>query len=211
VSTPHLPERPRALRPVFDAKPLPDVVFGAKDVNWWGTIGFMVIEGTTLLIGIATALYLRQNFAHWPPLPTRPPGLLWPTVNTLVLLLTIVPMALASGAAKRYDRAAAIRWLVVASLLSIVSLVLRYLEFRTFNVRWDTNAYGSVLWFTIGIHTTLVLTDLVECATIAGILASDRFEEKYFADVHDSATYQYYLSLSYVVLYAVFFLYPRWG
>ena len=211
MSTPHLPERPRALRPVFNASPLPSTVFGAKDVNWWGTLGFMTIEGTTLLIGIATYLYLRQNFSHWPPLPTRPPDLLWPTVNTLVLLLTMVPMALASGAAKRYDRAGVVRWMVVASLLSVVSIGLRYLEFRTLNVRWDTHAYGSALWFTIGIHTTLLLTDLIECVAIAAIVASDRFEEKYYSDVHDSATYQYFLSLSYVALYVVFFLYPRWG
>lgn len=211
MSTPHLPERPRALRPVFDAKPLPDVVFGAKDVTWWGTVGFMVIEGTTLLVGVATYLYFRQNFTHWPPLPTRPPGLLWPTLNTLVLLLTIVPMALAGRAAKRFDRAGSIRWLVVAVVLSLVSTVLRFFEFRTLNVRWDSNAYGSALWFTLGVHTTLILTDVVECIVIAAILASSRFEEKYFSDVNDSASYQYYLSLSYVVLYVVLFLYPRWG
>jgi len=212
MSTPQVPHQPpRSLRPMFDAAPLPTTVFGPQDITWWGTLGFMVIEGTTLAVGLSTYLYLWKNFSEWPPAPLREPGVLAPTLNLLLLLVTMLPMALAGRAAKRYDRDGSIRWLLVASLCSVGTLVLRFFEFKALNVRWDTNAYGSVVWFTLGIHTTLVITDLVECLVIAALFAFGPWEEKHFSDVDDSASYQYFLSLSYVVVFLVIFLLPRWG
>ena len=43
---------------------------------WWGTLGFMVIEGWTLALLAAMYFYIRQNFLTWPPLRTPLPSLL---------------------------------------------------------------------------------------------------------------------------------------
>ena len=40
----------RRLNPVVELSELPDVVFGPRDLMWWGTLGFMVIEGFTLVL-----------------------------------------------------------------------------------------------------------------------------------------------------------------
>ena len=43
---------------------------------WWGTVGFMTIEGWTIALLVAAYLYLRQNYEAWPPLRTPNPSLL---------------------------------------------------------------------------------------------------------------------------------------
>ena len=41
----------RQTRAVDDVAHLPDSAFGHRDLMWWGTVGFMVIEGFTLALG----------------------------------------------------------------------------------------------------------------------------------------------------------------
>ena len=40
-----------------------------------------------------------------------------------------------------------------------VALAIRGYEFANLNVRWDANAYGSILWVILGLHTTHLATD----------------------------------------------------
>ena len=59
----------------LDVSTLPTTVFGHRSHMWWGTLGFMLIEGTTLLVCVASYFYLRLNFTTWPKLVTgKTPG-----------------------------------------------------------------------------------------------------------------------------------------
>jgi heme/copper-type cytochrome/quinol oxidase subunit 3 len=193
-----------------DVSGLPDVAFGARNLASWATVGFMVIEGTTLCIALAAYVYVRRNFPEWPPPPTPLPGLVIPTLNTLVLLLVIAPMALAARAARRFDLRSMRHALLVAVALSAVNVVLRFFELDALNTRWDSHAYGSVAWLAVGLHTTLLFIDLMETATIAAVTYSRQLQKKHFTDVEDAALYQYFLSLSWVPIYVLVFLGPRW-
>ena len=93
---------------------LPTTVFGPRALLWWGTLSFMVIEGTTLFICVAAYLYLWRNFPTWPPEHTPRPSLLWPTIGLAVLLVSNIPLLLADKAARRLDVAALRRWMLVA-------------------------------------------------------------------------------------------------
>lgn len=195
--------------PVIDASGLPEVTFGYRGITWWATAGFMVIEGTTLAILLVSYVYLRRNFAEWPPPPTALPDLFVPTINLAVLLVTIVPMVLARRAAHALDLRGVRLWLVTAVLLSIVAVVLRGFEFEALNVRWDSHAYGSTAWLLLGLHTTLLVVDLLESGAIAALMFSRRRMPKHFVDAEEAAVYQWFLSLSYVPVYATLFLGPR--
>lgn len=197
-------------RAVLDVSELPTLVFGHKNVAWWGTLSFMVIEGTTLAVALSSYLYLRKNFPHWPPEPTPVPDLLIPTLNTLLLLAVLIPMASVSKAAKRMDLHGVRVGLLVAVAMTVVNTVLRFWEFAALNTRWDEHVYGSIAWATLGLHTTLLLVDVVESAVIAALMFIGPIEKKHFADASDAAFYQYFLSLSYIVVYVVLFLSPRW-
>lgn len=201
----------RAAGPVgaIDASRLPTAAFGPRDMMWWGTVGFIVIEGTTLFICAASYLYLRLNFPTWPPEHTPRPSLLWPTVQAALMLASTVPNTLVLRAAHRLDLGALRRWMVVCSALILVFVVLRWQEFASLNVRWDTNAYGSVAWATLGFHGTILLLQAVETVIFTAFLFGDRVEERHFSDASDSAFYWYFLTGSWIVLYVLVFLGPR--
>ena len=43
----------------------------------------------------------------------------------------------------------------------------RVFEFTHLNVWWDTNAYGSVVWLLLGLHTTHIVTDFLDTRVLA--------------------------------------------
>ena len=70
------------LRPTRDVSSLPTVTFGPRSLMWWGTLGFMTIEGWTTVLLVGAYLYLRQNYEAWPPLRTPYPSLGVPTAES---------------------------------------------------------------------------------------------------------------------------------
>lgn len=204
---PHLvPSSPRG---GVDASALPENGFGPSVPSWWGTIGFMVIEGFTLLICLATYVYLRRNFDSYPPPGYAMPGLLIPTINVVLMLLSI-PVALrVQAAAHARDPYTLVRTTAVLLAFGLVILVLRAFELDALNVRWDSNAYGSAVWFTVGFHTLLLLIDFVESLAIGLIFALGKEEEKHYTDASDDVQYWYFVVGAWIVIYAVIFLSPR--
>ncbi len=81
----------RTLRAAGDVSGLPVVTFGHRSMMWWGTVGFVVIEGTSLLICGASYFYLHRHFASWPPEPIPTPALAVPTVQVLLMLAEQYP------------------------------------------------------------------------------------------------------------------------
>jgi cytochrome c oxidase subunit 3 len=87
-------------------------------------------------------------------------------------------------------------------------VAIRWQEFLAINARWDTNAYGSIMWITLGFHGTILLLQAIETVIFTIFLLGDRIEEKHFSDVVDSAFYWYFMTGSWIVLYPVVFLTP---
>lgn len=199
---------PAATR-VLDVSDLPGTVFGHRSTLWWGTCGFMVVEGATLAVAAWSFVYLRKNFPTWPPAPYPPPDLIAPTIGLVLLLAQIPLMRQARNHAHELDAGRTVAWLLWTAAAGIGVAVCRALEFEAVNVRWDDHAYGSGVWLMLGLHATLVITDIVETLGLAAILKSRRRKPKHFSDVDDAALYQYFLSLSWVPLYVLVYLAPR--
>ena len=198
-----------ARRRTVDVSTLPDSGFGDCSGPWWGTLGFIAAEGTTLALCAATYLYLSRHYSEWPPVESAPPDLLLPTISAVWLLLCLIPAWLLGKAARRKDPAAVTKLLLASVAIEVVAVALRAMEFAALNVRWDTNSYGSILWWTLGIHTTLLLADLAETGIFAAIFVSGHAEEKHFADADDVAFYWRFVALSWAPLYALIYLAPH--
>ena len=198
----------RAARAVADVRQLPRTVFGHRSLMWWGTLGFIIIEGTTLFICVMTYFYLRRNFATWPPQHIYRPGLLVPTIQMLVMLGSIIPMRWVDRHSNRMDIAGVRRGLLLCSLLIMVMCVLRVFEFTALKVRWDTSAYGSAAWGVLVAHTTLLVLEAAETWTITALIFSPSVEERDLSGVSDNAFYWYFLTLVWLPLYIALFLSP---
>jgi cytochrome c oxidase subunit 3 len=193
-------------RRVLDVSALPTVVFSHRSLMWWGTLGLMAIEGTVFALTVMTYFYLRSHADNW-PLMTLPPDLLWGTVNTGVMLVSLVPNHFAKQAAERFDLAGVRLWLWVGIAIGVLFLGLRVLEFASLNVRWDTNAYGSVVWMLMGLHTTHLVTDVFDSIVLGVLFFTGPLEGKRYTDVSENAFYWYFVVFSWLPLYLVVY----WG
>jgi len=101
--------------------------------------------------------------------------------------------------------------LTVAAVVALAFVALRILgAIYSLNVKWDSNAYGSAQWLILGSHFTLLLIEFIEVSGMALIFWLAPVEEKHFSDAADMAFYWYFMVLSWVPLYVLCFLVPRW-
>ena len=194
--------QPRAL----DVGELPTVVFSHRSLMWWGTLWMMAIEGTFFALAGMAYFYLRSHQETW-PLTALPPDLLWGTLNTALMLASFVPAHLAKRAAERLDLHATRRWLRVAVVFGLGFVALRALEFAALNVRWDSSAYGSVVWLLLGLHTTHVITDLLDTIVLTVLFFTGPLDGKRYVDVSENSFYWYFVVATWVPIYLVIY----WG
>jgi len=197
-------------RPVLDVRDLPTWSFGHLSVMWWGTVGFMLIEGTAFLLAIAMYVYTMTIADSW-PLGVAAPPLTWGTVLLAVMLISLWPNHWVDRGA-REQNLHKVRWgVTLMSLFGIVLIGIRALEFSALNIRWDENAYGSVLWLLLGLHTTHLVTDVVDTLVLNVLMMTGPLHKKRFSDVTDNAFYWDFVVLAWVPIYAVMYLAPRLG
>jgi cytochrome c oxidase subunit III len=199
----------KPVRPVGDLASLPTVTFGPRSLMWWGTLGFMTIEGWTAAILIGAYFYLRQNYVSWPPLRTPYPSLLIPTINVAIFLISIFPAMKVDRAAKRLDEPAVKRWLLVMCVVALPTLVLRWWDLWALNTRWDTTAYGSAAWTIVGFHTSLLLLDVLDTLGLTVLFFIRDMPVKSFSDTSDNSFYWYFTVGLWIPLYLILYVGPR--
>src|SRR4051794_27173106 len=101
---------------------------------WWGVFGLILIEGMGFALAIGAYFYLVTRMSSWPPDGVVPPDLRWGTINTLILLASLVPNELAKRAGKHVHLGGARLWLVVCVLFAVAFNVVRIFEFRSLHV-----------------------------------------------------------------------------
>ncbi len=199
------------LRVVGDLSGLPDAVMGPRSLVWWGTFGFMLIEGTGFVLAAGALLYLSAQSPHWPPVGDHLPDLGFGTAFTALILLSALPNLWLERRARRCDLVAC-RWgLVVMSLIGVALLVLRGYELAHLNVRWDADAYGSLVWLLIFLHLTHVLTDLGDTLVITAWLFTHEPGKAQFSDISDNAGYWSFVILAWPPVYLLIYWLPRWS
>jgi len=74
---------------------------------------------------------------------------------------------------------------------------------------WYANAYGSIVWVLIRLHTTHLITDTVDTAVLTALLYTGPFENRRLLDTSENAVYWYFVVLTWLTIYAVIYLAPR--
>jgi heme/copper-type cytochrome/quinol oxidase subunit 3 len=196
-------------RPVVDVADLPDHAFGHHGLIWWGTTGFMVIEGSMFLLVLIAYFYFRLRVPEWPPsLPD--PGLAAGTVSLLILLASCVPNQITKMAAERYDLPRLRVWIVVCLVFAAAALGVRAYEFVSLNTSWDNNAYASITWLLLGLHTSHLLSDFLDSAVLTAIVFATEVDGPRFVDVSENALYWYFVVASWIPVYLTIYFAPRW-
>jgi cytochrome c oxidase subunit III len=196
-------------RIVLNARQMPSYAYGHRSPIWWGTLGFAAAEGMGFALAIGAYFYLVFVNGNW-PLSAPAPDLLWSGLFTLVMLASLWPNHMTKRDGEREDLAKSRRDLVIMSLIGLVLLGLRIMELGSLHVRWDQNAYGSILWFLLGLHTLHLVTDLGDTIVLTVLMFTGHGHGKRFSDIGDNAFYWYFVVASWVPIYLLIYWFPRW-
>jgi cytochrome c oxidase subunit III len=127
----------------------------------------------------------------------------------VLLLASAVPNALAKKAAEKIDLRGVRVWLVVAILVGVGFNIIRAFEFLHLNVTWTNDAYGSVVWTLLGLHTVHIATDVVDTCVLTALMFVGPVEEQRFVDVEENAIYWYFVVFTWLPIYGVIYWAPR--
>lgn len=176
---------------------------------WWGVVGLILIEATVFSAFIASYFYLRIVGGEWPPAADVAPPLLWPSVNTVLLLVSSGSMYWAGKLIKRGKVTAMTAAIFFSVALAGVVLILRGLELNEVEFTWNDHAYGSIYWTLMGLHFTHVTASLAGTAVVGVLGAMGYFTERRHLAVAVDSLYWYFVALIWVPVYAVLYWAPR--
>jgi heme/copper-type cytochrome/quinol oxidase subunit 3 len=194
---------------VLDLTKLPPHGLGLASLTWWGTLAFMLIEGTGFALSIVVYLYLMSLPQQW-PLNAPPPDLLPGTSLTALLMASLVPNILIARWARQQNLAKVRSGLIIMSLLGVAPLIIRIFEFPAMHISWDQNAYGSIVWVMLGLHTTHIMTDLIDTLVLTCLMFSRHGDNpRRYGDVSDNAMYWNFVVATWLPMYVCLYWVPR--
>jgi cytochrome c oxidase subunit 3 len=205
-------------RPTIDVSRLPHSALDHTSPIWWGNLLLLMIETTMFGILVAAYLYFRiVDFRQWPPplVDVHPPilhpvpDLKIPTLNLVLLLLSVIPMVVVDRACLKRRLGAVRAGLVICILLGLVTIYLRFQEFRALHFSWDSNAYGSITWTILGMHLLHLITGTCENGLMTAWIYVHGLDDKHARDIRVGATYWYWIAGIWLLLYGLVFWGPR--
>jgi cytochrome c oxidase subunit 3 len=197
------------VRPTLNISALPGIGFGVCAPLWWGNLLMVAIEGTLFMLAIVTYYYLSLSYDTFPPARTPDPDLLWGTLNVALLLLSNVPAYIVQRAAEKDDERAVLWMLGITILLGFLGIWLRVYEFHGLHCRWDSTAYGSIIWTTLGMHTFHLIAATAESCLLFVWCLVKGLDKKHRLDLEVNSVYWYFMTISFAVIYIVIYWSPR--
>jgi heme/copper-type cytochrome/quinol oxidase subunit 3 len=197
---------PRESGAHVDVSELPSYGYSHASPMWWGTLGMIAIESTVFALVLMCYFYLRFNSNAW-PMSALPPDLTWGTINTFIMLASLVPNELAKKASEREDLNGCRIWMLACILFGLAFIIVRAFEFSALNVRWDSNAYGSIVWLLLGLHTVHIVTDWLDTVVLDALFFIGPLDGKRFPDVSENSFYWYFVVASWLPIYFTIY----WG
>lgn len=192
-------------RRFVDVSQLPEHAFGHRDPLWWGVWMLIAIEGMMFALLAVSYFYLRGNYGEWPPTGVVQPPL-WLSGSTVALLLvSCVPMWIAFRAAWDGRLRPIQLGMLAVTIVSAIAAAVRGWEISQIGYRWNSHAYGSVVWSFYFMHTFHLVSGVVENAVITALVFKGPVEKKLMIDIRLGAFYWWFVVVIWVVLWAVVF------
>ena len=204
------PESAIKAHPVLSASAHPGEGFSHHAPIWWGNRLMRVIEGAGFAILAVAYFYVWRNFDTWPPTGTRVPDIAIGILSLAILVVSILPMWHVARLALRNDRPRVLGiWLLACALFGFAAAILRLMEFKGVHTRWNSNAYGAIVWSILAVHFAHILAGTLETLVIGILMLRGPVEEKHYGDITVNAAYWYFVVLSWVGLWVIVYLAPR--
>jgi cytochrome c oxidase subunit 3 len=194
---------PRIVGDVSDLEPYG---FGARSLMWWAAFLFCAMEGVAFLLAWGAFIFLMGHVDPWPPGPA--PQLVWGGAFAVLSVMTMAPNVWVKRKAHAEDEPAVIRGVWLMTFLGVLLIALRIGELTGLGVRWDENAYGSIVWALLILHTAHLITDTLDTLVLAIACSRYGVDGGRHSDVDDNADYWTFVVVVYLPTFALLYFSP---
>jgi heme/copper-type cytochrome/quinol oxidase subunit 3 len=181
----------------------------ARPTAWWGMLLVIATEATLFALLLASYFYLRARTPPpWPPDGIEPPKLLLPSVMTVLLFTSSIPMLYADRKIRRGDITRLRIGLVVTFVLGAAFLVVQGFEYHDTlrEFRPGTDAYGSAFFTITGLHGAHVLAGLLLIAWTLFRARRGIVSRRHHVGVEVTALYWHFVHVAWLVIFASLYL-----
>lgn len=177
---------------------------------WWGVVGLILIAAMLIASLTAAYFYLRLYAGDWPPPVAAASALVRATLDAALLLGSGISLRWSE---RRLSDGGSARWQAgvgAALALSATVVLLRAQAFADLTFRWDSHAYGSIVWVTLGLHTLLVVLAWLWLSALAVLSVRGVDLRPHFYWFAAAALFWYFVALVWLPLYLLLHWAPRW-
>jgi heme/copper-type cytochrome/quinol oxidase subunit 3 len=101
--------------------------------------------------------------------------------------------------------------LVIATVFGLAILAVRGFEFTVLNTHWRDHAYGSIVYALMLLHTTHLITDVIDTIVLGVLMFTGPLDGSRFVDVSENAMYWWFVVLGWIPVYLTIYIAPRVG
>lgn len=178
----------------------------SRGLNRLGMLVFIMSEGVLFANLIAGYLYLRFTQPQWPPEGTPHLDIIFPAINTVILIASGVPMHLGHKAAERGDRRGLVMGLALTLLLGGIFIAGQGWEYLHVGFTPSTNIFGSTFFTLTGFHGAHVIVGLLFLLVTFVLAIGGRFQGERHFPVEAAALYWHFVDAVWVVLFLVLYV-----
>lgn len=201
----------------FDVSHLPSTMLDTSEPIWWGNVWGLVIETSVFGCLLAAYFTIRMTLSPFPPpqvdrFPVNynpVPDLTIPTINLVVLLVSLIPGIWLDLSARRKDEKMVKILLPITLVFNVAAIILRFYEFDSLYFKWDDNAYGSITWTILGTHLLHLFVLMCEDVFLMIWTFAKGLDDKHALDLTVTASYWYWIVGIWLLLYVIVYLTPR--
>lgn len=129
---------------------------------------------------------------------------------TVLILLSEIPNTVIKKAAADYDVATIRKLLPLIVVIGVILFVIRGFEFNSLHVMWYDNAYGSILWALLILHTSHIATDWVDTVVLWRLMLTPHGEDpRRIVDTDENSLYWRFVWLTWIPIYTLIYWVPR--
>jgi heme/copper-type cytochrome/quinol oxidase subunit 3 len=180
-----------------------------RPTPWWGMVCLIMTEATLFAGLIGSYFFLRAASRQWPPPGIEEPKLTLTIIMSFVLWGSSIPMLFAERGIK-HGRQGSLRFgLMAAWIMGAAFVAYSVKDFSELRFSWGENAYSSIFYTTIGLHTFHVFVGLMMSVVVQIKAWQNKFSAERHVTVQVYAMYWHFVDVVWLFVMPAFILSPH--
>jgi cytochrome c oxidase subunit 3 len=176
--------------------------------GWWGVMLLIGTDVSAFAALLASYYYVRfVTSPAWPPPGDPLPKLAKASIMTGLLVVSVLPLAVADLGLKAGSRARLVIGALVTALLGAAFVVVEFLEYADeLKTSWPTkDAYGSLFYVTTGFHVLHIMLGVLALLLFTVAALAGRMGRRHHVVIRLFSLYWYASVVVWVLIYAALY------